>query len=551
MTFKDPTHECDIVMKGGITSGVVYPKAILQIAEKYRLRRLGGTSAGAIAAAFAAAAEFDRGGGGFERLETIPAELNENLMKLFQPLPKHRKSFDKALELARKGKNPLAGLGSILWNLRTIRRFVRTIKSLPETYFGICPGLSQPGYDYPGLTDWLEKNLEALSGRWTSGLLPSQPLTFGDLETAGITLRSVTTDLSAKNPVLMPLDDATWFFRESEFRELFSERLVNHLVTFGRKYEPDDVELPHDDFHFFPATADLPVLLAVRLSLSFPFLLAAIPLYRRDFQLRTPRSAKFVPRRCWMSDGGVASNFPIHLFDSPLPSRPTFGFSLDELDPARMPEDADLTAAATRIDLPSRPGSGILRPIDSLNGLVGFVAAILNTARNWQDGLQSTLPGYRERIVHIALDADEGGLNLDMPEELIEQLGEYGDLAGETIREDFEFREHQWRRLLSTYAAFEECLEEMGASYEEFKALKDFTPKSYKASNKKTTELWRRMDQLIAVGDEWRQEPIRDTFFGKDRGMPRPRAYLKLVPREQAGVTTGTERQEETDDEES
>lgn len=49
--------ECDMVMKGGITSGVVYPYAVLEIATKYRLRSIGGTSAGAIAAAFAAAAE--------------------------------------------------------------------------------------------------------------------------------------------------------------------------------------------------------------------------------------------------------------------------------------------------------------------------------------------------------------------------------------------------------------------------------------------------------------------------------------------------------------
>ena len=48
--------ECDMVMKGGVTSGIVYPYATLQIATKYRLHSLGGTSAGAIAAAFAAAA---------------------------------------------------------------------------------------------------------------------------------------------------------------------------------------------------------------------------------------------------------------------------------------------------------------------------------------------------------------------------------------------------------------------------------------------------------------------------------------------------------------
>ena len=46
--------ECDLIMKGGITSGVVYPGAIAKIAETYRLRDIGGSSAGAIAATFAA-----------------------------------------------------------------------------------------------------------------------------------------------------------------------------------------------------------------------------------------------------------------------------------------------------------------------------------------------------------------------------------------------------------------------------------------------------------------------------------------------------------------
>ena len=39
---------CDIVMKGGITSGVVYPPAICRLAEHYHFKNIGGTSAGAI-----------------------------------------------------------------------------------------------------------------------------------------------------------------------------------------------------------------------------------------------------------------------------------------------------------------------------------------------------------------------------------------------------------------------------------------------------------------------------------------------------------------------
>ncbi len=58
-----PTLKCDVVIKGGITSGGVYPRAVLALSKKYRLMNIGGASAGAIAAAGAAAAEFGRHNG--------------------------------------------------------------------------------------------------------------------------------------------------------------------------------------------------------------------------------------------------------------------------------------------------------------------------------------------------------------------------------------------------------------------------------------------------------------------------------------------------------
>src|SRR5215212_3106990 len=76
--------ECDAIMKGGITSGIVYPYAILEIATRYRFRSVGGTSAGAIAAAFAAAAEYSRSvrgdPGGFVRLQRYCDELPDRLL---------------------------------------------------------------------------------------------------------------------------------------------------------------------------------------------------------------------------------------------------------------------------------------------------------------------------------------------------------------------------------------------------------------------------------------------------------------------------------------
>src|SRR5262249_52928198 len=87
--FRHPTQECDLVMKGGITSGVVYPPAILKLAQTYRFRAIGGTSAGAIAAAATAAAEFGRESatGGFERFAALSSQLGEEqfLFNLLQP----------------------------------------------------------------------------------------------------------------------------------------------------------------------------------------------------------------------------------------------------------------------------------------------------------------------------------------------------------------------------------------------------------------------------------------------------------------------------------
>ena len=74
-------------MKGGITSGVVYPHAVCELALTYRFRNVGGTSAGAIAAAATAAAEYGREREGFNELAELPHWLGAgtNLRALFQP----------------------------------------------------------------------------------------------------------------------------------------------------------------------------------------------------------------------------------------------------------------------------------------------------------------------------------------------------------------------------------------------------------------------------------------------------------------------------------
>ena len=69
-----PERSCDVVMKGGITSGIVYPEAIHELSRDYRFRSIGGTSAGAIAAAATAAAVAAWGARRPVKSETAKAE---------------------------------------------------------------------------------------------------------------------------------------------------------------------------------------------------------------------------------------------------------------------------------------------------------------------------------------------------------------------------------------------------------------------------------------------------------------------------------------------
>src|SRR5262249_26609826 len=122
-----PERHCDVIMKGGITSGVVYPKAGVELAARYTLKSIGGTSAGAIAAGFFAAAERRRSVGGsakgFEELRGYPEKFAGKvdgrisfLQALFRPRPETRRLFDLLIAFLdkRKGMKPWCVLGAVL-----------------------------------------------------------------------------------------------------------------------------------------------------------------------------------------------------------------------------------------------------------------------------------------------------------------------------------------------------------------------------------------------------------------------------------------------------
>lgn len=150
-----------------------------------------------------------------------------------------------------------------------------------------------------------------------------------------------------------------------------------------------------------------------------------------------------------------------------MPRWPTFGIDLTHVRPDRRPTDS-------RIWMPKSNGGGInpdwTRLSDGPFGTAKLVVAIIDAARNWVNSLQAIAPGYRDRIVHIGLDKQQGGLNLTMPKELVTSLNEYGKQAAERLIEHFIYGKDQgepmdmtwnnqrWIRYRSTMALLETFL---------------------------------------------------------------------------------------------
>jgi hypothetical protein len=216
-------------------------------------------------------------------------------------------------------------------------------------------------------------------------------------------------------------------------------------MEHARGLEPGAAPDPESRVMPLPEGRDLPVAVATRMSLSFPGLLGMVPLWAVDYE-RGDEERGVPLDRCWFSDGGVTSNFPVHFFDDLVPSRPTFGINL-QYTPAGGPPGRKNVAREgplRGIYLPQRLADGsrdLWKRFDEGAGavqqVVGFLGALFGAAQAWHDNALLRLPGYRDRVVEIWLDPHEGGLNLDMPEHVIQALVERGRAAGVALRERF------------------------------------------------------------------------------------------------------------------
>lgn len=486
MTYLDARRCCDLVMKGGVTSGVLYPPAICAIAEKYHFMGIGGTSAGAIAACAAAAAEYrrrERGeDDGFRRLETLHEELAEpgRLLALFRPDAETQPTHDLLMELLQSGSR-VTRFAQIMTPLRVgwmLLNRQRLLAPMVDNFYGLCTGmaLGHPPSDAPEpLGPWLARLIDDVAGKRNG-----EPLTFGDLGNApippylegvlgpgsrrSIDLKAVTTCVTYGRPFELPFDRTRIFaFDPAEWRRLFPEYVVQYLEAKAEAQTSsslaEDGKLP------LPVGDDMPVVVAARMSLAFPFLFSMVPLYARNHHDRRGHGAPDADgplERVWFSDGGITSNLPIHRFDAAFPRWPTLAINLQSTDakgrPDRRMDDDSLVYLIQRpsdgsLDLWHRFGHD-----DALWALLSFGMAVFRSAQVWHDNAYLRLPGYRGRVVEIWLRPHEGGTNLDMPEGVIRELARRGRLAGERIRdryaetpgtEPLSWRGHRWTRLRS------------------------------------------------------------------------------------------------------
>ena len=609
--YAHPTRACDVVMKGGITSGVVYPHALCELAVTYRFAKVGGTSAGAIAAAAAAAAEHGRGRRGFEKLAALPAWIGDgdNLLGLFQPQVGTRRYFrlltagvgrtgmSKGMHVAGAalvgfpltaiagvapgvallvlalwaGQGALAVCAVVAGSLLALLGLALALaarvafglpRALGRNGFGLCSGLTAHR-GTPGLTPWLADLLDDLAAKDDEG-----PLTFGDLRAKGIDLQVMTTNVTHRRPHRMPWSSREFLFDPAELRLLFPERVVAwmeaHPPPVGEGRSADRMRRRLDalaPLRPLPEPDDLPVVVAARMSLSFPLLIAAVPLHALDMTSRSTRAAleavedgrappqPLVAGVCWFSDGGIASNFPVHFFDTPLPTRPTFAIDLDGFHPDH-PRRADEVA---NVYLPSSNAGGLLdtwhriEPKPGIRSLTGFVSGIVRTMQNHVDATLTHQPGYRDRIVHVHTAPDEGGMNLAMPPDVIEALTRRGQAAGRALVERFaetpgtapglSWDNHRWVRYRSTLAALAEQLERLAQAWQEtpdgersYRELVDrggdVGPAGYRFASEEQRALALTLTELLAEAGS----RSADAETPLDRGSPRPEAVARIVP---------------------
>ncbi len=146
-------------------------------------------------------------------------------------------------------------------------------------------------------TEWMSEQLAASP---LANELGKSELTFADVKRRDLPPRSELPNIT----------DAQYE------RATYRLHVIGSDVTGGRMLIMPDALPNYEDKHGRALDKDsFPIVDAVRMSMSYPFLFTPVRIYKDK-------------REHYIVDGGLLSNFPIWLFDSPNPKRPTWGFRL-------------------------------------------------------------------------------------------------------------------------------------------------------------------------------------------------------------------------------
>lgn len=484
---------CDLVMKGGVTSGIVYPGAIQEIAKEFNFIGIGGTSAGAIAAAVTAAAEYRRrktnSFAGFDMLQTVSDDMSREgrLLSLFRPDKATKHYFDLASPFLTGKATTWTKIGLVLklaWKLPTRRRRDRFLKPLITNKYGVCTGMANGNTgSETALTEWLSDLIDDISG-----VEKGKHLTFYDLHhvkppagcehllsggSPSIDFRAVTTCLTFGRPFEFPLKTHELAFDAVEWGEYFPASVMKQLVE-SAKSVPNADHLRTDGKLPLP-TLDLPIIIAARMSLSFPVLFSTVPLYAIN------HNKKDQPlERVLFSDGGITSNFPVHRFDSIYPRWPTLAINFKGTDEDGKPLRKKLQGNGkfTYMNPDREEGvvdiwSTLFKRGEPQSSFFAFAFSIFRSAQNWHDNAFLRLPGFRDRVAEVWLKPSEGGLNLNMDPTTVQRLTDLGHEAGLALvdryatlepKHEMSWNGHKWTRFRSGIEGLIETLEKFGKS---------------------------------------------------------------------------------------
>ena len=351
--------------------------------------------------------------------------------------------------------------------------------------FDSAAGILPPTTVRANLTDWLTEAMADLAG-----LGPDEVLRFGHLWSGGdyvpgdpdgtgraaadnarlrsINLELMSTELIRRAPYRFPLppaesvDDQPWFDPD-DLTGLLPERVIAAMTAGAAPRAVRSLATGSEiALYPFPQPWDLPVVFATRASLALPALFQAVRLYelregsapvRTEFgarlgrggeELRWPGAAGAaeVAQELWLTDGGVTSNFPIHMFDSPLPLWPTVGIDLGSHPAGAGHQDVYLLGDAGAA---KELGTPLGRAMSS------FIGAVLGTGLQWRDTAQLWMPAFQARIAVVRQRSYEGGNNLFMTTDDIASLALRGVVAGMRLRRRFasdpQWQRQQWLRL--------------------------------------------------------------------------------------------------------